>query len=277
MNDVLIIGFGLLGSSLAYSLKANGYHVFAYDKDESSLAFGKENNLIDGIAKLDSFESYSYIFLCVYPSSILEYVKKIASLKHNEGTCIFDVTGLKSSYLDEVLNIVHKNKMYYVSLHPMAGGEERGASNYKCNLFENKNLIYVYSDESLAKEREEARKVNSLLKGRYSELDKESHDKIIAYVSHLPHVLAMALMNKKDVVKYNKYIGQSFLFFIRIASFNSGLWTELLVENKDNLCEEIDEYVSILNSFKNELINEDKNEIESKLIQSTSNRKEIER
>ena len=49
MNDVLIIGFGLLGSSLAYSLKANGYHVFAYDKDESSLAFGKENNLIDGI------------------------------------------------------------------------------------------------------------------------------------------------------------------------------------------------------------------------------------
>ena len=50
MNDVLIIGLGLLGSSLAYSLKANGYHVFAYDKDESSLAFGKENNLIDGIA-----------------------------------------------------------------------------------------------------------------------------------------------------------------------------------------------------------------------------------
>ena len=173
MNDVLIIGFGLLGSSLAHSLKANGYHVFAYDKDESSLAFGKENNLIDGIAKLDSFESYSYIFLCVYPSSILEYVKKIASLKHQEGTYIFDVTGLKSSYLDEVLNIAHENKMYYVSLHPMAGGEEKGALNYKSNLFENKNLIYVYSNDSLAKEREEARKVNSLLKGRYSELDKE--------------------------------------------------------------------------------------------------------
>ena len=86
----------------------------------------------------------------------------------------------------------------------------------------------------------------------------------------------MALMNKKDVVKYKEYIGQSFLDLTRIASFNSGLWTELLVENKDNLCEEIDEYVSILNSFKNELINEDKNEIESKLIQSTSNRKEIE-
>ena len=139
MNDVLIIGFGLLGSSLAHSLKANGYHVFAYDKDESSLAFGKENNLIDGIAKLDSFESYSYIFLCVYPSLILEYVKRIASLKHQEGTFIFDVTGLKSSYLDEVLNIVHENNMYYVSLHPMAGGEEKGASNYKTNLFENKN------------------------------------------------------------------------------------------------------------------------------------------
>ena len=79
MNDVLIIGLGLLGSSLAYSLKENGYKVCAYDKDETSLRFGKENGLIDEIVSLESFERYDYIFLCVYPSSILDYVKKIFS------------------------------------------------------------------------------------------------------------------------------------------------------------------------------------------------------
>ena len=277
MNDVLIIGLGLLGSSLAYSLKENGYKVYAYDKDETSLCFGKENGLIDEIVSLESFERYDYIFLCVYPSLVLDYVKKVVSSKHKDGLFVFDVTGLKSLYLDEALVLSHKNNINYVSLHPMAGGEEKGASNYKSNLFEGKNIIYVYSNESSSIEREEAKKVSMLLKGNYSELNKESHDKIISFVSHLPHVLAMALMNKKDVNKFKEYIGQSFLDLTRIANFNKELWAELFLENKENLIEEIDEYIDILKSFKEDLVNSDRNNFESKLELSTSNRKEIER
>ena len=277
MNDVLIIGLGLLGSSLAYSLKENGYKVYAYDKDETSLCFGKENGLIDEIVSLESFERYDYIFLCVYPSLVLDYVKKVVSSKHKDSLFVFDVTGLKSFYLDEALVLSHKNNINYVSLHPMAGGEEKGASNYKSNLFEGKNIIYVYSNESSSIEREEAKKVSMLLKGNYSELNKESHDKIISFVSHLPHVLAMALMNKKDVNKFKEYIGQSFLDLTRIANFNKELWAELFLENKENLIEEIDEYIDILKSFKEDLVNSDRNNFESKLELSTSNRKEIER
>ena len=109
------------------------------------------------------------------------------------------------------------------------------------------------------------------------QLSVEEHDKMIAYLSQLTHVIAVSLMNANDSKDLVQYTGDSFRDLTRIAKINENLWTELFLLNKENLVQQIDIFVEEINDFRDALQHEDTAKMKQKFITSTQRRKYFDR
>ncbi len=277
MNNILIVGLGLMGGSIAKGLKENGaYHLGGNSLNKEDIEYAYSHGFIDEKEyeiNESSLAKYDTVIVCLYPKTFIAWMKENSS-KFKQPTFVLDICGVKSNLYESVKPYLNEN-IKYVSTHPMAGREKSGIAHADSTVFNKANFIIVPNELNSEEDLKEVEKLAKDLKfGKISYLDEKTHDNIIAYLSQLTHVIAMCLMNYTDSEDYISYTGDSFYDLTRIASLNENMWSELFIENKENLIENIDLFISELEKVK-QLINEGNMEELKELMKASTKKREL--
>ena len=271
----LIVGLGLIGGSFAKGLKKVGYQVGAIDIDEASITYALENNIIDSgkvVVEKEYLESFDIVIMCLYPALEYEWLKNYQSL-FKPGTLIFDVAGVKGESANKIRDLI-SDDLQMVFAHPMAGREVSGVCNSDDTIFKKANFIIVPSEKNTKEALEIVEEVGQILGfKRISYLSVEEHDDMIGFVSQLTHVIAISLMTCNDDKNLQNYTGDSFRDLTRIAKINENMWTELFIENKQKLIENIDEFIVQMEYIKSLISEEESEKLKEVMRYSTARRK----
>ncbi|RIX53500.1 prephenate dehydrogenase [Paenibacillus nanensis] len=242
MVNVAIFGVGLIGGSIALCLKGKpGIRVIGFSNRESSVQKYIQRGVVDdGTTSIqEAAEQADFIFLCVPVGMLQEYLQKISECKLKDGCIITDVGSTKSSVAAYAKSLDLGNAVF-IGGHPMAGSERSGVEAASYHLLE--NAFYVLTpDESTPSEAVD--RLTELLthtRANIVKVDAESHDDIVGAISHLPHMIAVALVNQ--VRSYNERNGLyeslaagGFRDITRIASGDPPLWRDILLDNRQVL------------------------------------------
>jgi len=262
-----IIGLGLIGGSVAKSVKRkNLCSVFAADIDAETMTNAKKSGVIDENLTHENISKCDLIFLALAPSKTIEWIK-IHAKEISTKTTVIDLCGIKRAVCDEISPIARENNFKFIGGHPMAGLERGGFENSKENLYEGASMILTPTIEIDSDSLEKLKKF--FLELGFSSVifsTPEEHDKIIAYTSHLAHVISSAYVKTSENLKIRKFTAGSFRDMTRVSKMNEKLWTELFFYNRDFLIEEIELAIKNLNEYLDALKENNPDEIEKLII-----------
>ena len=261
------VGLGLIGGTIARAIRQYypTYEIVAFDKNRETLALATQESVIDVACTSidDNFSHCDYIFLCAPVSYNNAYLKQLKNYMHKD--CILtDVGSVKTSIHKEVIALDMEEN--FIGGHPMAGSEKSGFINSKAMLIENAYYILTPSAK-VSKEKVDAyAEFVSSLKALPVILSYEEHDYITGTISHLPHIIAAALVNfvkdhdgKEELMKHLAAGG--FKDITRIASSSPTMWQHICSKNKDNIVKIIDEYIALLEKAKTSVANDSEQDI----------------
>ncbi len=273
-GNILIVGLGLMGGSYARALSRLGYHVAAIDTRVESIAFAlKEGIIMDGDTSVRSHlisEADAVIF-GLYPKVLKEWIREHQE-QFRPGTMITDVTGVKSSVVYDVQEILRPD-VEFIAAHPMAGREVYGVENSDDRMFHGANFIVTPTEKNTPEAVEWAKDLGRILGFRkISVLSPEEHDEMIAFVSQLTHCIAVTLMTCSDNHHLVDYTGDSFRDLTRIARINDVMWSELFLMNKEPLLDKMDRFLAEFQEFRDMLQNDDREGMREKMRLSTERR-----
>ena len=273
-TKILIVGLGVIGGSYAMALTEKGYDVSCITKEESDIRYALKRGMIRyGTTEVEPelVAGSELIVFALYPTTFVEWIKKHQHL-FSPGTLITDVTGIKSSVVYQVQDILRED-VEYIPAHPMAGRERSGVEFADNSVFNGANYIVTPTEKNTR----EAVKICKALGfelgfSRISELTPEAHDEMIAFLSQLTHCIAVVLMNCNDSEGLEKYTGDSFRDLTRLAKINDRMWSELFLMNKDALLTEMDRFIEEFTEFRTYLANGDGKRMREKMRSSTARR-----
>lgn len=263
IKRLAIIGLGLIGASLAKSIKhsAPETEIAAFDFPDILEAALLDQAIDTALQSFDNALEYDLIFLALPIEQSINVFKKLSPLLKN-GQIISDLCSVKGIFADEWSAL--KSQGSYIGAHPMAGKEKGGYKNSDSLLFE--NSIYIISEHS--KKYDSLNEYTELIKSigaRITFLDPYLHDKIVAKVSHLPQLLSVLLVYQaspsKDGLQYMDFAAGGFRDMTRIASSEFKIWDSILKYNKKEILESIDSFNKDLIELKTLIAEENSNSI----------------
>lgn len=256
-----IIGLGLIGGSYAKALKnLKVKNVIGLDRNKVVTLMALDEGYIDEgcLDSLEPLRQADVIIATLYPANLVEFVREHVQY-FKQDVLFTDVTGVKSNLLEQVDALLGAGRDF-VSGHPMAGREGKGYGQSAAEIFNGANYI-VIKREVNQPEHVQWLKDFALTLGckHVVEITAEEHDKIIAYTSDLPHVLALSLVNSASLTPNTKYfIAGSFRDATRVADINGPLWADLFLYNKVGVIAEIEQYKKELDKWEQLLRADDK-------------------
>lgn len=274
-TKVLIVGLGLIGGSYAKALKKNGFNVSAIDKNQESIKYALENNIIDNgftTVSKEIIQSADLIIFTLYPNVFIEWIKEYGHYIEPK-TVVTDVTGVKGGVVETIQNALPSG-VEFISAHPMAGRESSGVQNSSDEIFKNANYIVVPTDKNTEENIVMCEELGKILGfNKISRLSVTEHDEMIGFLSQLTHCIAISLMTCNDSEHLVKYTGDSFRDLTRIAKINENMWTELFLLNKEALINQMDIFIKEFCDFRSLLIDGEDEKIKEKMRLSTKRRK----
>jgi len=271
----LIIGLGVIGGGYAKALSKKGYNVSAITLKEEDIQYALERNMIvsgSTVADERLISSANIIIFAVYPNVFIDWIEKYQHFIR-PGTLITDVTGVKGCIVDRIQSILRKD-VEFIAAHPMAGREQSGVEFSDDGVFKGANYIVTPTPLNTPHAIETCKQLGEIIGfARISELSPEEHDKMIAFLSQLTHVIAVTLMTCNQDPSLEKYTGDSFRDLTRIAKINDLMWSELFLLNRDALLEQIDRFSSELDKMREYLVSSDKEAMRAMMRTSTERRK----
>lgn len=273
--NITIVGLGVIGGSYALSLKETNHSVFGIDINEQSLVKAKKAGVIKKGAIINTdnskkiIENTDILVLCIYPENIINFIKENKEY-FKKGTILTDVTGIKTIFVDKIMQLLPEY-VDFVFSHPMAGREKKGFEYASAQVFQNANFLITPTKKNKEKN---IQMIESLAKqmgfSTIKRVDYKKHDDIVSFVSQLPHVLSVALVNSECLnVDIKDFTGDSYREFTRIANINEELWSQLFLGNKENLINKIENFQEELEAIKLSLYNDDKDTLKKVLKAST--------
>ena len=247
---IVIAGLGLIGGSLAKAFKKyTGCSISGFDKDQAVLKSALECGAIDSIGGEKSLSSADIIYLCLYPKDDIDFINgHIGSI--NKGCIVTDTCGIKTSIFSALSKAAEKGGFVYVGGHPMAGKEKNGFAVSDADLF--KGASYILVPGGAPKSAVELLKKAALALGFGSTIETtpQEHDRMIAFTSQLPHVIACAYVMSPQCPKHNGFSAGSYHDVSRVADINETMWTELFLDNSKALTEELDILISNISKIR---------------------------
>lgn len=252
--NIGIVGLGLIGGSIGRAAKKKTEHkVYGLDIDQEVMLKAKLCLAIDGNLDDQILKDIDLLILSLYPDTAIKVMKDM--LPHlKKGAIVIDCCGTKRKIVDamEELKGIYPD-IEFIGVHPMAGREFSGISHALPTLFENGYVIMTPVHSSIW--------ALTAVKSFFIELgacgievaSKEKHDEMIAYTSQLAHVLSSSYIKSELSSRYTGFSAGSFRDMTRVAKLNPQMWTELCIENADNLVVRIDELISHLTEYRDAL------------------------
>ena len=260
-KNIYVVGVGLIGGSFALELKDifKDSNIIGIDTSTQNLNIAKQKNIIDSHAEINDIVNAFMIIIAVPVKAIIKILPKIMEFILPE-TVVFDFGSTKLNICKNLQT--HKQRSNFLATHPIAGNEFSGPDAAVKGLFTNKTIIICEKNKTNEKFVDLAINIFKYLKMNISFMDPESHDKHIAYVSHLSHISSFMLGKTViDEEKNEKNIfdmaGSGFESTVRLAKSSPKMWTDILEDNKLNVTEALDDYIYNLKNIR-ELINDNK-------------------
>ena len=177
---------------------------------------------------------FDLVVSALYPKAFVDWVRQYQDF-FKPGTVITDVSGVKRAVVPAVQGMLRPD-VEFVPAHPMAGRERSGVEFADSKVFAGANFIITPTERNTPEGIELVRTLGCILGFRHiAVLTPEAHDEMIGFLSQLTHCIAVALMDCKDSEHLVEYTGDSFRDLTRIARINENMWTELFLENRDEL------------------------------------------
>ena len=249
IDKLAIIGVGLIGGSLARALKGKEAckTVAGYGRKIENLQAAVELGVIDEYSdKLPDVVSNANIIVIATPLSTYPDLLQTIADNTEPGTLITDVGSVKGSVVSAARSVLGERVADFIPGHPIAGTEESGVRASFAELFHDHLVILTPLEENRQEDIELVSKMWQQCGASVVELQADYHDQVLAATSHLPHVLAYALVDtlagmseQEDIFRFS---AGGFRDFTRIASSNPGMWADICLANELNLLDMIEEY-----------------------------------
>jgi len=276
--NICIIGTGLIGGSMALDIKSIYAEAVIYgiDVNEKNLNYALQLGIIDKKAKNEDLYSADLVIVALPVDIGLVIIPEILDTVGVE-TLVIDVGSTKLPICEAITN--HKNRHNFMATHPIAGTEFSGPKAAIKGLFHGKTNIICEVEKTTFKLQERAMDLFKKLGMRIRYMDPKSHDKHIAYVSHLSHISSFMLgktviEKEKDERDIFDMAGSGFESTARLAKSSPEMWTPIFKQNKKHIVKSLNEYISNLTNFKELLENEKFDEVFNEM-QNTNRIKEI--
>ena len=281
-NKILIIGVGLIGSSIARAIKEYSVssNIYGIDKSEKVIAKCKQLDLLDDIKK--NIDEFSFQFdLIIVASPLGTYKEIFLSLNNfiNKDTLITDVGSAKVCVIKDFEDKNKNSHLKFIPSHPIAGLEKSGPEFGFAKLFENRYCILTpknVNDEFI----QSIKSFWQTLGMKVEIMDADYHDRILAMTSHIPQLIAYSIvataneleMHIKDEVF--KYSAAGFRDFTRLAGSDPIMWRDIYDNNKDSVLEMLGRFTEDLSTLQKAIRNKDLSFLE-KTFQSTKDTRKI--
>ena len=273
-KNVLIVGLGLIGGSIAKRLKEISYSgdVYGLDRDLAVLQSAYSDSLIknDSINSLEGLEDILILF-CTPVLSFNEALESVISLQPSEKAVFTDTLSTKTQILELLISESESIKNRFVLSHPIAGSEKSGLENSRESLFVDRITVISPHEKN---EKHHIDRVSNFWRELGSSikiLSCKEHDAIFAKTSHLPHVISYALMQSlfgKLHEKTFEFSGGSLEDYTRIASSDPVMWKDIFISNNENILKSIEDFELSLQKLK-DLIKQQDEEAILKFLQDT--------
>ncbi|EFM35787.1 prephenate dehydrogenase [Streptococcus sp. oral taxon 071 str. 73H25AP] len=250
-KTIYIAGLGLIGASMALGIKRDhpDYEILGYNRSQTSRDIALERGIIDRAT--DDFASFApladVIILTLPIKQTIAFIQELAGLNLKEGVIISDAGSTKASIVEVAEEYLAGKSIRFVGAHPMAGSHKTGAASADVNLFENAYYIFTPSSLTSPDTIEEMKNLLSGLHARFIEIDAKEHDRVTSQISHFPHILASGLMEQTAVYAQEhemtrRFAAGGFRDMTRIAESEPGMWTSILLSNRETILERIEDF-----------------------------------
>jgi prephenate dehydrogenase len=276
--NIHVIGIGLIGGSMVLDIKElyPDATIYGIDNNEAHLQEAIALGVIDKASTFDDLDTADFVIVSVPVDVALTVLPKVLDVI-GENTIVFEVGSTKKPICEAVAN--HPRRRNFIATHPIAGTEFSGPSAAIKGLFKGKTNIICEVEKTTFKLQEKALQLFTAIGMRIRYMEPKSHDKHIAYVSHLSHIssfmLGKTVINKeKDEQDIFDMAGSGFESTVRLAKSSPAMWTPIFKQNKKQVIETLEEYISNLTQFKDLLVADDYNAIYEEM-ESVNKIKEI--
>ena len=283
MKNILIIGCGLLGSSVLRSIHKNKLadKVYIYEKSKKNISRIKNLKLPGKVVSTlkEAVTKSNFIIFCTPMSEYKNIIMKINNYI-SPNTLITDV-GSSKIESSKIIKKFLKKGIAWTSSHPIAGSEVSGPQHGKSNMFEGRWCILIKEKNTINKNLNFLKKFWEKIGSKVTIMSPEKHDKIFSITSHLPHLIAYNLVKsaqdfeKKQSYDLIKYSAGGLRDFSRIAASNEIMWRDIFFNNNKNISNAIDLFIKNLKSFKSDINSKNNKSIINKLIQTKKVRSKI--
>ena len=283
MKNILIIGCGLIGSSILRAARARkvSNNIYIYEKSKKNILIIKKLKIgCKVINKLKNISiNFDLVIFCTPMSQYSNFISKINKFITNK-TIITDVGSTKELSFKKVKKQLKKN-ITWIPSHPIAGSEVSGAEYGDKNLFKNKWCVLIKEKNINKTHLSKLRLFWKKLGSKVITMNSKQHDIIFSITSHLPHLIAYNLVKTatdfEKEKKFNliKYSAGGLRDFSRIAASNEVMWRDVFFSNQKNIISAINLFIKNLKAFKRDISVKNSNEIIKKLIDTKKVRKKI--
>ena len=270
LNKIVIFGVGLIGGSVALALKKTGVapKIVGVGRNIENLQTAINLGVIDE-AEADIAKAVGDADLVLIATPVAQTQKILeAIIPHlSQSTVVTDAGSTKSDIAQYVMNASKqaKNPEHFLSQfvggHPIAGAEKSGVTAAKEDLFIGKNVVLTPNEKTSLEAIKLVRELWQTTGANVSEMTAQTHDQIFAAVSHLPHLLAFALVNnlanRPNAKQLFNFAASGFRDFTRIAGSSPEMWRDISLANKTALLNELEAYQAEISALQNLLKNED--------------------
>lgn len=261
-KTVGVVGLGLIGGSTAKAIKKNiDCNIFAFDISDEAMQAAKETGTINGELGVDTIGTCDLILIAITPEKIIDWVRNNAQYIRSDAILV-DLCGVKRIVMDKLIPIAAEYGFKYVGGHPMAGKEVAGFANSTPDLFKNASMILAPLSDTPSDDVERLKAFFSQMGfGTVVISDMDEHDRIIAYTSQLAHITSSAYIKSPTSRSYMGFSAGSYKDMTRVARLDPKMWTELCMDNADNLEEELSTLIGNLNEYLDALLKRDEEKL----------------
>ncbi len=271
-----IVGLGLIGGSFAKAYSENDDHkVLGFDINEQVMKSAYDMKIIEGELLSDNIGSCDLVLLALYPEASVNYLKENAPYI-NKNTMVIDCCGVKEFVCKECYPVAREYGFTFVGGHPMAGRHFSGLEYSTKTMYNGASMVLVPEDLDNQGQIERAKKLLSPIKfGKFTVCDATRHDAMIAFTSQMAHVVSNAYVKSPTAKNHDGFSAGSYKDLTRVAWLNETMWTEIFLENKEHLVEELDYFINSVTQYRDALVNEDAVTLKQLLYEGKKCKEEI--